>query len=99
MTNSLLFVGSYADRDQPGIHAFGFDAARGVLEPGATYTGIARPSFLVVLPSHGCVYAVSETGGTGGGSVWSFRFDADSGTLERINQRPSCGDGPCHLEL
>ena len=96
MANHLLFVGSSADANQPGIHAFGLDADTGALEPRATYAGIANPSFLAVHPNRAWLYAVSELND---GSVCAFRFDAESGALEPINQQPSGGGAPCHLAL
>jgi 6-phosphogluconolactonase len=102
MSNYLLFVGSYAGEDQPGIHAFGFNPDSGALEARATYAGIANPSFLLAHPNRPYLYAVSElTKECNGraGVVCAFRFDAESGVLEPINQQSSGGDAPCHLAL
>jgi 6-phosphogluconolactonase len=97
MPSQLIFVGSYAEADQPGIHVFGFDAGVGALQPRTTYGGIANPSFLILHPKICCLYSVSEV--TGDGSVYAFRFDCQSGALEPINRQPSGGSAPCHLVL
>jgi 6-phosphogluconolactonase len=98
----LLFVGSYAAADAPGIHAFRFDDATGALAPGGSFAGIANPSFLTIHPNRRWLYAVGETGQSGNGaagSVWALRFDPSSGAIEAINQRSSGGDFPCHVRL
>ncbi len=102
MNNSLLLVGGYAAADQPGIHAFRFDELGGTLAAHGSFAGIANPSFLLAHPNRRWLYAVGETSRQqdgGSGSVWALRFEAGSGTIEPINQRPSGGDAPCHLEL
>ncbi len=98
----LLFIGSYADADAPGIHAFRFDAATGTLTAGGSFAGITHPSFLTVHPNRRWLYAVGETSQAANGAVgtvWALRFDAASGTIEAINQRSSDGDWPCHVQL
>ena len=97
MPSQLIFVGSYAEADQPGIHVFGFDAGLGALQPRTTYGGIANPSFLILHPKISCLYSVSEV--TGDGSIYAFKFYCQSGALEPINRQPSGGSAPCHLVL
>lgn len=100
-TQQLLFVGSYAPADQPGIHAFTMDSATGALTPRGSFTGIDSPSFLTADPLRGLLYAVSETSQADGsyGQVWALRFDAESLAIEPINQRSTGGDWPCHLAI
>jgi 6-phosphogluconolactonase len=98
----LVLVGSYADADQPGIHALRFDEATGALAPCGAYAGIANPSFLVAHPSGRWVYAVSELSqpwNGAPGSVWALRLERDPWSLQPINQQPSGGDAPCHLRI
>ena len=57
----LIFVGSYAGAEQPGIHAFHFDAQTGALVRLSSHAGIDFPSFVAVHPSRRWLYAVSET--------------------------------------
>jgi 6-phosphogluconolactonase len=97
----FVFVGSYASAEQPGIHAFHFDAASGALALRGTQAGIAFPSFVVVHPSGRWLYAVSETStqqnGTPG-AVWALEIASETGALRPINRQPA-GDAPCHLEI
>lgn len=98
----LLVVGGYAAADQPGLHAFAFNTATGVLTEHGAFAGIFNPSFLVVHPNQRWLYAVSETSqshdGVSGG-VWALRFEAEGGAFSPLNQRPSGGDYPAHLSL
>jgi 6-phosphogluconolactonase len=98
----LVVVGGYAAADQPGMHMFRFDSATGALTACGSYAGIANPSFLVVHPNRRWLYAVSETSQHphgAAGSVWALRLDREPLTFQPLNQRPSGGDVPCHLQL
>jgi 6-phosphogluconolactonase len=96
-----VLAGGYAAADQPGIHAFGFDAASGALSPRGTFAGIVNPSFFVAHPSGRWLYAVSETSQQdgAGGAVWALRAEREPWALHPLNQRASGGDHPCHLAL
>jgi 6-phosphogluconolactonase len=92
----LLVVGSYALATEPGLHLVRFNAAANQFTLIGQYTGIANPSFLVIHPNRRWLYAVSETSA---GSVWALKLAAAPPTLIPINQQPSGGDDPCHLQL
>ena len=100
----MLFVGSYAPENMPGIHVFKIDLATGELTPRGSYSGIAKPSFLTIHPNGEWLYSVSETGQDSDGvlgSVHSFRIQNDDLNLklEPINQQSTDGDWPCHLQF
>ncbi len=103
-SQQVLYLGSYAATDQPGIYIFTCDNVTGALTACGAFTGITNPSFLVVHPHGPWLYAVSETeqqqDGTGAaGSVGAFRRTREPGTLEPLNSQASGGDLPCHLTL
>jgi 6-phosphogluconolactonase len=98
----VLYVGSYAAADQPGIHACTFDDTTGELTLHASFAGVANPSFVVVHPNGHWLYAVSETNQQKdglSGAVWAFRCTHEPWSIEPINHRLSGGDWPCHLEI
>src|SRR5215207_9274746 len=101
-TNHVLYAGSYATADKPGIYEFSFDAATGVLAEQGSVAGIASPSFLALHPHQRWLYAVSETSrqedGTPG-AVWAVYLAHDPARLELLNSQPSGGDWPCHLAI
>lgn len=92
----LLMVGSYAAATKPGIHLLRWHAAASQFTPVSQFTGITNPSFLVIHPNRPWVYAVSETAK---GMVWALRLAAANDTLLPLNQQPSGGDDPCHLQI
>jgi 6-phosphogluconolactonase len=99
--NELLFVGSYASAQQPGIVVFNYQATTGTLTPKTSCTGVVNPSFLIQHPNCRWLYAVSEIGmATHGtyGSVTALQLDSTD-QLTLINQQSSGGDWPCHLQF
>jgi len=100
----IVFVGSYASADVPGIHVVSVDGSCSEIRLDSSFSGVDNPSFLTVHPSGGYLFAVSETGiesdGTGG-AVHSFQIDRDAGELDLValNQRSTGGDHPCHLSI
>jgi 6-phosphogluconolactonase len=104
MTSSqhTVYISGYVSADQPGIHAFTFDATSGVLTPRGSYAGIAAPSFLIAHPNGRWLYAVSETSQQDGqpGTVWALRVSSsESWSIEPLNHQASGGDWPCHLAI
>ncbi len=103
MTSQIILVGGYAAPEQPGIHAFGFDASSGALTPRGAFAGLANPSFLALHPNGRWLFSVSETsepGGAGGG-VAALAIDLSGPELacRLINTQPSQGAHPCHLAI
>jgi 6-phosphogluconolactonase len=98
----LIYASGYATAAQPGIHAFHFDGPSGELLPRWSFAGIANPSFILSHPNGRWLYAVSETSqaqdGVSGG-VWALALADQERAPEKLNQRMSGGDWPCHLAL
>jgi len=94
-----VYFGTYTKAGgSEGIYTADFDGASGMVGNPVLAATVASPSFLTIAPSGETLYAVSEVGGADGGRVTAFRV-LDSGQLEKINDRISGGDGPCHLSL
>lgn len=93
---TTVFVGSYADADETGIHVLdGTDPARPVLR--GVVRGIVNPSFLAAHPTRDVLYAVSEVDD---GELVALRADAAGGDgLAEIGRAPSHGDAPCHVAV
>ncbi len=105
-SQQTVYISGYVAADQPGIHAFTFDATNGTLTPRGSYAGVVAPSFLAVHPNKLWLYAVSETSQQDGrpGTVWAFRVSSSSDatetwSIEPLNQQESGGDWPCHLAI
>ncbi|MCG8352165.1 MAG: lactonase family protein [Chloroflexales bacterium] len=102
MSRQILFVGSYADADQAGIHIFAFDTTTAALTKRGEFTGLANPSFLALHPNGRWLYAVSEVGQQSHGApgaIGALQLDPAAGHMMALNQQPSGGDWPCHLRI
>jgi 6-phosphogluconolactonase len=100
--SSLVFASGYAAVDQAGIHAFMLSEPDGKLTPHGSFAGILNPSFCIIHPNGRWMYAVSETSQANDnlpGGVCALSFERDPFAMRLLNQRPSGGDWPCHLQL
>ena len=98
----VVYAGSYAVPEQPGVYAFTFDEATGTLSARGSFAGIANPSFIAVHPNRQWLYAVSETSMEQDGvpgAVWALGCTRAPWGFTPINQQASGGDWPCHLAL
>lgn len=97
-----VYVGTYTNAKSKGIYLADLDPATGKLSEPRLVAETTSPSFLALHPSRRLLYAVNEVDnfqGQKGGSVSAFAIDAASGDLKLLNQQPSGGSGPCHLDL
>jgi 6-phosphogluconolactonase len=101
-----VFVGTYTGaktNDSRGIYKFGFDAKTGAVIAPPELAGEAKnPSFLALHPKGRFLYAVSETADFAGkkqGAVAAFSVAPDTDKLTALNEQPSGGDGPCHINV
>ena len=92
-----LFIGTYTENAQQGIHVLKFDENTAETKE-VSVTPSVNPSYLAISPDNKFLYAVNENGG-GNGAVSAYQFNSSNGTLTFINSRPSGGDHPCHVVL
>ena len=92
----FLFVGSYADATDPGIHLYRFDVEKGMAGPVKSLSGIQDPSYLAVSQDGKFVYSVSETA-VPDAKVCAYSFDKHTGTLSLLNEQKTDGSAPCYI--
>jgi 6-phosphogluconolactonase len=80
-----------------GIHVYRADDRYRLLESCQQVQASKNPSYLTVHPNGRFVYAVNEYETGGSGTVSTFSFDAQTGSLEFLNSQSSQGLDPCHL--
>ncbi|HEY3558016.1 MAG TPA: lactonase family protein [Kribbella sp.] len=90
MTSERIYVGSYTSQDGGGD-----GIAFGPLGELATVATVADPSFLVRSADGRFLYATNEESE---GMVSAFAVQPDGG-LEPLNQQPTGGMHPCHLDI
>ncbi len=97
---TYVYIGTYANRDEDGIHIYQLDPKTGALTRIAGVQGIKNPSFQAIHPNRRFLYSVSESQdfeGKRSGSVSAFAIDEETGGLTFMNAEPTMGSGPCHL--
>lgn len=98
----FVYIGTYASSDQPGIYIYRLDEETGLPGFVDNLAGIDNPSYLAFDSQQRHIYAVSETrhyAGQQGGSVVAIARDQASGTLKKLNQRPTLGEEPCYISV
>ena len=98
----LIYFGTYTGAKSKGIYLSRFDGVTGNLGAAELAAETKSPSFLAVHPSLRFLYAVGEATtleGRHSGGVSAFALDRRSGKLAFLNQQPSGGVGPCHVEV
>ena len=101
-TKEIIYVGTYSTRGSQGIYVFQFDRAKSKLSPLQIVQTPASPTFLAIHPSGKFLYSVNRgpiEEMPNSGSVSSFSIDPKTGKLTLLNQRPSYGMDPCHINI
>lgn len=93
----LVYFGTFAKADQPGIFVHELDQTTGALKPLGAVDGVARPGFLAINPKGTHLYATSRQDGKPSGAVSAYTIDRATGGLKSLNQQSSGGEGPCHV--
>jgi 6-phosphogluconolactonase len=95
------YIGTYTQgTTSKGIYLIELDPATGKLTSKGLAGEATNPSFVALHPNRRFLYAVGEVGDFGGeksGAVTAFAVDPERGTLNRLNQQSSRGEGPCHI--
>jgi len=99
----LMYVGTYTSNPKSkGIYVYKFDANTGKATTMGVAAEVDNPSFLAIHQNRKYLYTVGELGdfqGQRSGAVSAFSIDAASGRLTLLNQVPSRGTSPCHLNV
>ena len=96
-----VYVGTYTGKASKGIYVMEMDRKTGALTEPRLAAETKSPSFLALHPGRKFLYAVGETDSFDGkktGSVAAFAVSTD-GSLTKLNEQPSGGTGPCHLDV
>ncbi|UCC97061.1 MAG: lactonase family protein [Phycisphaerales bacterium] len=94
-----VYFGTYTSGGSPskGIYRGVLDLETGKLSEPILVAEARNPSFLEIHPNGKFLYAVSESGGAG--MVSAYSIEPKTGSLKLLNQQPSGGSGPCHVNI
>jgi 6-phosphogluconolactonase len=102
-THPIKFgTGQILDRKGQGLYLLELDLQAGKLDIKEIFRNIVNPSYLVVNKENTCLYAVNELKefqGMASGAVSAIRISEHTGDLELLNQQPTNGTDPCHVEI
>jgi 6-phosphogluconolactonase len=92
-----VYFGTYTGGESKGIYRSVLDLETGELSAPVLAAEAKNPSFLEIHPNGRFLYAVSESGAAG--MVSAYAIDKQTGILVLLNQAPSGGVGPCHVNI
>lgn len=101
-TKEYMYVGTYNEKDQPGIFVFSFDRKDGRMTLVQQIGGMVAPSYLEVNHNGTHLYSVNRNSVIAGkkwGSVSAYKINRKDGTLTHLNDQPAFGAESCHISL
>lgn len=96
----FVYIGSYAEPENPGIHVLSFDSQEGLLTRVGSVSGIKNPTFLDIDSENlrlDAVSAIPDFDGQPSGGIVSYRIDPETGQLEAQDRHLSQAPGPCYV--
>ncbi|HLT82533.1 MAG TPA: lactonase family protein [Cyclobacteriaceae bacterium] len=98
----ILYVGTFFGTGSEGIYVLEFDRVKGRFTQIQVVPTLESPTFLDIHPSGKFLYSVNRgpvEQMENSGSVSAFAIDGATGKLTLLNERPSYGNGPCHISV
>jgi len=97
--STRVYIGTYTGPgdSSKGIYRSALDLRTGELSAPVLVAEARNPSFVEIHPNGKSLYAISEAGTNG--RVLAYAIDPDTGNLKPLNECPSGGAGPCHVNV
>src|SRR2546423_13871530 len=99
--SQVVYIGTYTGAKSKGIYSARFNPASGELSAPELAAETKNPSFLALHRNRRVLYAVGEVDnfqGKPSGVVSAYAIEPRAAKLSLLNQQPSGGAGPCHLD-
>lgn len=95
----LLFIGSYASTEGPGVYVYELNVDTEELKQLDQVSGLSNPTFINVDAGTRKLYAIAEAtvNGNKGGAAASFQIDVANGKLTELNREPNLESTTCHI--
>ncbi|WP_407405055.1 lactonase family protein [Chryseobacterium sp.] len=96
----MVFFGSYNwDKNKPGLYVYELNHNNGKLKKITSLKGVVNPSYLTVSANGKYIYSVTDSKLENEGSVSSFAFDEEKGSLQFLNKQKSYGENPVYVSV
>lgn len=97
---TFVFFGSYnRETSTDGIYIFRLNTLSGKLLQVLMNNSVFNPTYLTLSPNGKFLYACTESQTKNAGSVSSYEFNSQNGTLNFINSQKSGGENPVYLTV
>ena len=101
-SSEFVYVGTFPDDENDGLHVFQFDRITGDLTEVQTVSHREGPNFQAIHPNNQTLYSVSDDPFSDEepyGTLSAYRIDADTGKLELLNEQSVLGRGTAHVSV
>lgn len=96
----MVFFGSYNwDKNKPGLYVYQLNNNNGKLKKITSLKGVVNPSYLTVSANGKYIYSVTDSKLENAGSVSSFAFYEEKGSLHFLNKQKSYGENPVYVNV
>ena len=101
--NEIIYVGTHSGRGSQGLYVFEFDRRTGQMTEIQTVSDREGPNFQALHPEGTHLYSVSgeslSEDAPDQGTITAYRIDQETGTLARMNEQSTEGEGPAHVSI
>lgn len=101
-SNEFIYVGTFPDDENDGLHVFQFDRITGDLAEIQTVSNREGPNFQVIHPEKRFLYSVSDDRFSDDepyGTLSAYSIDKETGMLELLNEQSVVGRGTAHVSV
>lgn len=101
-SNEFIYVGTFPDDENDGLHVFQFDRITGDMEEIQTISDREGPNFQAIHPNDNFLYSVSDDPFSENepyGTLSAYSIDADTGKLQLMNEQSVVGRGTAHVSV
>lgn len=94
-----FIVGSYTNSTSEGIYRISFNPSLQTITLKESILGSENPSFITTNKTKTLLFSGEEVGGSNGGKVSSYRWDASSSYFKKVNSVHTLGEHTCVVAL
>lgn len=101
-SKEYVYVGTFPDDGNDGLHVFQFDRITGDMEEVQTISDRDGPNFQAIHPDKTFLYSVSDDPFSDDepyGTLSAYSIDADTGKLQLLNEQSVHGRGTAHVSV